>query len=225
MDKLLKREIAAILEQARRIDPKCELFGASQHQYKLNPPVSEAAVRAAEEKFCFELPEDYVQFITKIANGGAGPDYGIMRFEESFMTGVRRDFQEAYRCSLKKPFIPRRMMREEVEDYAFPPNAYEENPDKYFVCRKEDDDICGTDGFFLLGTHGCQWDFGLIVSGKRRGQVFDTDNEGAYAFSAGSFYEFYRRWLDWLSSPENLRAELEKWRRLLSGRTSQSSGT
>lgn len=47
-----------------------------------------------------------------------------------------RDFQEAYQCSLKKPLIPQRMMREEVGDHAFPETAYEENPGKYFVRRK-----------------------------------------------------------------------------------------
>ena len=36
---------------------------------------------------------------------------------------VSRDFQEAYQCSLKKPLIPQRMMREEVGDHAFPETA------------------------------------------------------------------------------------------------------
>ncbi len=31
-----REEIIEILNQARKIDPKCEVFGASRHQYKLN---------------------------------------------------------------------------------------------------------------------------------------------------------------------------------------------
>lgn len=211
-------KIVTILEQAHRIDPKCELFGASKHQYKLNPPINETVVREVEEQYHFKFPADYFQFITRVANGGAGPDYGIMPFEDSLMTRAYNDFQEAYKCSLKKPFIPRRMMREEVENYAFAKTAYEQNPDKYFIYEKEEDDICSTDGFFVLGTHGCQWDFGLIVSGERKGQVFDTDNEGGYAFAAHSFNTFYQKWLDWLSDTENIQRELEKWRKLLAER-------
>lgn len=215
MTELCYEKIVTILEQAHRIDRKCVLFGASQHQYKLNPPVNEASVHLVEEKYDFKLPEDYFQFITKVANGGAGPDYGIMSFEDSLMTGKYKDFQDAYKCSLKKPFVPRRMMSEEVENYAFTKASYEQDPDKYFIYEKEEDDICNTDGFLVLGTHGCQWDFGLIVSGERRGQVFDTDNEGAYAFAAHSFHAYYQKWLDWLSDIENIQRELEKWHKLL----------
>ena len=117
MEELFYERIAAVLDQAHRIDQKCELFGASKHQYRLNPPIDETVVRAVEERYNFRFPEDYVCFITKIANGGAGPDYGIMPFEESLMTGAYNCFQEAYKRSLKKPFTPRRMMLEEVEKF------------------------------------------------------------------------------------------------------------
>lgn len=213
MEKLFYEKIALILERAHCADKKCELFGASKHQYRLNPPINESVVHAVEEKYNFQFPEDYFHFITKVANGGAGPDYGIMTFEESLMTGAYSDFQKAYQCSLSKSFIPRRMLPDEVENYAFSKSAYEQNPDKFFIYEKEDDDICNTDGFFVLGTHGCQWDFGLIVSGERKGQVFDTDNEGGYVFISHSFTAFYQNWLDWLSDTENIQRELERWRK------------
>ena len=61
-------------------------------------------------------------------------------------------------------------MSDEVEDYAIATReAYEQNPEEYFVYEKADDnDLCDTDGFLELGTHGCRWDFGLIISGKKR---------------------------------------------------------
>jgi len=212
-------EIAAVLEQARRLDRNCELFGASKHQYRLEPPIDAAAVRAVEEQYGFALPEDYFRFITEIANGGAGPDYGVMSFDDSMMGSAYHDFREAYKHSLKNPFTPRRMKPEEVEtSFAFGKTAYEKDPERFFVYENDEDALCPTDGFLVLGTHGCQWDFGLIVSGERKGQVFDTDNEGGYAFSADSFTAFYQRWLDWLSNPENIQRELDKWRKLSSGR-------
>lgn len=208
------KEIAAILKQAHCIDQKCELFGASRHQYKLNPPINAEVARSVEETYQFTFPEDYFQFITQVANGGAGPDYGIMPFEDSLMSGAYNNFQEAYKRSLKTPFAPRPMLPEEAESSSFSKEAYQQNPDKFFIYEKEDDAICDTDGFFVLGTHGCQWDFGLVVSGQRKGQIFTTDNEGAYFFRAYSFYEFYRQWLDWLSDKENVQKELAMWHKL-----------
>lgn len=214
MEALCYEKVAAVLEQARRIDRKCELFGASEHQYKLNPPLDAAAVRSAEEQYHFTFPEDYFRFITEVANGGAGPDYGIMPFEESLMSGAYDGYREAYRRSLGTPFAPRPMTPEEAESSSYAQDAYEREPDKFFLYEKEEDADCDTDGFFVLGTHGCQWDFGLVVSGERKGQVFTTDNEGGYRFLAHSFSEFYRRWLDWLSDPENIQKELKLWREL-----------
>ena len=48
------------------------MFGASKHQYKLNPPVDTAFVHKVEEKYHFRLPEDYFKFITEVGDGGAG---------------------------------------------------------------------------------------------------------------------------------------------------------
>lgn len=109
------------------------------------------------------------------------------------------------------------MTSDEVEDYAIATReAYERNRDRYYVYEKPDgNDLCDADGFYVLGTHGCQWDFGLIISGDKRGQVFDTDNEGAYGFVSGSFTEFYQSWLNGISDAGRLLKELEERRRML----------
>ena len=74
--------IEKLLEKAREIDSGFELFGAKAHQYRLGPPVPEEFVRDVEEKCGFTLPEDYRRFITRVGDGGAGPDYGIAPFGE-----------------------------------------------------------------------------------------------------------------------------------------------
>lgn len=71
------------------------------------------------------------------------------------MSGAYGDFQEAYKRSLETPFVPRPMMLEEVESCSFAKDAYVQNPDKFFIYEKEEDAVCGTGGFFVLGTHGC----------------------------------------------------------------------
>ena len=201
-----QEDVKKILRNATMLDAKFELFGADTHKYMLNPPIDASIVRNAEKKYDFTLPDDYFRFITEIGDGGAGLDYGIYPFTKFLEIGkdaYAKKYFEAYRCGVGKPFAPRPMAASEVEDYSFTKSAYENNPDKFFVfekyCEEDDDNIVCSDGFFIIGTHGCQWDFGIITAGDRRGQIFDTDNEGAYYFLAYSFNEFYQNWLDRIS--------------------------
>lgn len=214
-----REEVIKILNQARGIDSGYELFGASAHRYGLNPPIRASFVRQVEERYQFALPEDYFRFITEVGDGGAGPDYGLKPFVDFLKKGENpraQRFWEEYRRSLANAFLPRPMRPDEVEDYAIAVReVYEKNRDRYYVCEPNDDNrLCDTNGFYVLGTHGCQWDFGLIITGEKRGQVFDTDNEGAFGFAAGSFEEFYQRWLDRIADTERLKGELEEQRRL-----------
>ena len=215
-----REEIKKILRNAARIDSKNSLFGAESHRYVLNTPIDVTVIRTAEEKYGFTLPDDYFRFITEIGDGGAGLDYGIRPFTNFFEIGKEdyaKEYYEAYRCGVAKPFAPRPMMDGEVTNYAFTKKAYENNPDKFFVfekyCEKDDENIACNDGFFVLGTHGCQWDFGIITAGDRRGQIFDTDNEGAYFFLASSFNEFYQRWLDKISDEDVFKKEIKTLRK------------
>lgn len=215
-----RKEVEKILSHAKQMDPKYERFGVSRHQYKLNPPIRMEFVRAAEKRYHFQLPEDYVQFITEVGDGGAGPDYGIYPFGNFFWKaespGAER-FREEYRRSLANPFLLVPMEPDDVEYSGFSKEAYEKNPGDFFVEVGEGDykeRLCDTDGFYVLGTHGCQWDFGMVTAGERRGQVFDTDNEGNYCFAAHSFYEYYQNWLDHISDAEQCRKELEMWRKV-----------
>jgi len=218
-----REEIIEILNQTQKMDEKYENFGASSHRYRLNPPIEPSFVRRVEERYGFLLPEDYFRFITEVGDGGAGPDYGIYPFTELLKKGTdprAERFWEEYRQSLAKPFAPRKMMADEVEEYSITTQeGYDRNPDRFYIYEKpEPYDLCDTDGFYVLGTHGCQWDFGLIISGDWRGKVFDTDNESAYGFVADSFEEFYRNWLSYISDTEKFKADLERWRRILSRR-------
>ena len=75
-----KEEVQKILAEARCMDPQLEMFGVADHQYRLGPPVDLAFVRAMEKKYHFRFPDDYVQFITEVGDGGAGPGYGLYPF-------------------------------------------------------------------------------------------------------------------------------------------------
>jgi hypothetical protein len=50
---------------------------SDRHQYRLNPPLTEAQVGAVEARIGCPLPEQFRRFVTELADGGAGPAYGI----------------------------------------------------------------------------------------------------------------------------------------------------
>ncbi|HSD88650.1 MAG TPA: SMI1/KNR4 family protein [Kofleriaceae bacterium] len=70
------REILAALSAS---DPTCKRFGAAQHRYELAPPLSEAELASVDERLGAELPEDYVDYVTRFSAGGVGPYYGLLR--------------------------------------------------------------------------------------------------------------------------------------------------
>ena len=217
-----REEVERILEQARRIDPRLEMFGASNHQYRLGLPVDLTFVRSIEEEYHFQFPEDYVQFITEVGDGGAGPGYGLYPFgyysteaestketktREIYLHGLGRELQLL-------PVDP-----EWLENFCISKEDYKKNPEKYFQGSRgsfnwHNDVLYGPYGFFHLGTYGCWRDFGLITAGERRGQVFIHDTEGAFELEASSFQAFYQDWLDFILDTEQFQKELKAWTRL-----------
>ena len=71
------------LQQLTKLDPTFQAFGAAEHQYQLNPILDIQAIRAIENQYGIQLPEDYVWFLSQVGNGGAGPFYGLYSLEDS----------------------------------------------------------------------------------------------------------------------------------------------
>lgn len=208
-----KERVLEVLGRAAAIDEHLALFGARAHRYALNPVASRSLVRAIEDDHGFTLPEDYARFIVEVGDGGACAGYGLTPFAELAQAASSPDaerFREAYLQSLSEPFCPRRMASSEVASFGFAKEAYEESPGDYYVLDQPDGDEspCGTKGYLVLGTYGCQWDYGIVVAGELKGKVFDTDNEGGFALVAESFDAFYQNWLDGLEE-HRLRERLE----------------
>ncbi len=211
-----KEEVEQILAQARDMDPNLKMHGASEHQYKLKPPVDLAFVRAVEEEYHFRLPEDYVQFITEVGDGGAGPGYGLYSFgfyhtqaksareaklRDSYLHGLSKDPQ----LQLLEPDL------DVLKYFCILEESYKQNTEKYFRAGSFNHDNDTPNGFFHLGTYGCARDYGLITCGERYGQIFIYDIEGAFELEAGSFQAFYQDWLDFILDTERFKKELKMW--------------
>jgi hypothetical protein len=67
------REILAGLAAS---DPKLKRFGAAQHRYALPPPVDERTL-------AFDLPADYLEYVTRLSAGGVGPYYGLIPIDRA----------------------------------------------------------------------------------------------------------------------------------------------
>ena len=66
----------------RNLDTDLSVFGATTHEYLLNDVVSLKKISAFETKYKIKLPNEYVEFLTKTGNGGAGPHYGVAPFKD-----------------------------------------------------------------------------------------------------------------------------------------------
>lgn len=69
MSELLSR-LREILAALSASDPTCKRFGAAQHRYELLPPLDAAPLEG--------LPDDYVDYVTRLSAGGVGPYYGLL---------------------------------------------------------------------------------------------------------------------------------------------------
>lgn len=175
------------LPLAGRVDFERKGFGSEKHRYKLNPPLSLEKVQVWQAEKGVELPVDYVAFITRLGNGGAGPYYGIEPFEKA-----AADDRSQY------PGLPMLLS----------PSM---SPEAWQALSMVPDDISDEDfdaraekihqGMFYLGTCGCEYDLMLVLTGPYTGRILYThdwvDSEALYSFShEQGFFEWYERWLD-----------------------------
>ncbi len=187
--------IRAKLDQARRADRGCNVFGASSHRYRIGPPIDLPTVAEFERRHGITLPPDYVAFLTRVGNGSgdknadaAGPFYGISPLEK---TGSLDGS-----AALSKPaLIHDRMSDEEwaeasrnlhVDGHDVPAKAYFQEYDRLLA------------GVLTIGDQGCENYHGLIVTGPDKGRVVNFTTEGdkpRFAFEA-NFLDWYERWLD-----------------------------
>lgn len=180
------KRIQLKLPLASKVDNACELFGASSHHYQLNPPIALCEIEKWQKRNNAKLPDDFVVFLTQIGNGGAGPYYGIERFEDS---------ENRYD---QVPGLPS-LLSPNMSEQAWQAMSYIDDD-----CSDEEFDQRENlihQGLFYLGTCGCEYDLLLVITGEFSGRVIYThhwcDSDKPYFFAYEmSFLDWYERWLD-----------------------------
>jgi hypothetical protein len=193
-------EIREKLDWLSKTDPKFWPSLATEHRFRLSPPLSETEIQSACEAYGIELPQDYVDFLLHGGNGGAGPGYGLERFGYA---------SSKSRKPGAKPKRPRK-----APSRPFPLDGPVDD---------EDDEIWESgrldDGVWPLASYGCGIMANLVLNGPFRGQVWVVDpNESSYEPFAEraylhyeecdvirdkdddivfTFWEWYEHWLDY----------------------------
>lgn len=71
-----------LVDRARELDTEFKVFGSDKHQYRFNTVTALSIVRDFEKRHSITLPKAYVEFLTQVGDGGAGPDLGLYSLDE-----------------------------------------------------------------------------------------------------------------------------------------------
>lgn len=208
----MQPRIAAIREKLLRlisIDTEFKIFGSNEpwngHKYVLNDTLTPEEILNFEQYAEVKLPEEYAQFLTHIANGDAGPCYGLYYLNEAVDQTKSRvtktETQEEFiRCFAKFP-----VSKTKADEYA---KLISGLHDEYVEIYLEPDfpsTIEHTEsltGVLFLSEYGCGGYYVLVICGECAGQVWFFQSGEFLApickpnGSIVSFLDWYEDWLD-----------------------------
>lgn len=217
-------DLKSIIEQIERIknkidllrvnDSKRKVFGAETHKYLFNPVLKLEKIRKFEIEYAVKLPIEYVIFLTKIGNGGAGPFYGIKTLNESrfaFFDNSRKANHQYFDLSKAFPHTEKWNVETELEElYQKIEEASEAGNDELEEQLSEQkwELIGGAEhdyGRLNITDYGCGIKISLIVNGHEKGNMWIDDRThdgGIYPTTElGNkgkigFLDWYELWLD-----------------------------
>jgi hypothetical protein len=185
-------EIRERLADLDRLDAGRKVFASDAHQYKLNPPLPQGDIERVEALIGGRLPDQYRRFVAEFADGGAGPEYGILPLARL----LKPDYKRSWLASHARPFpAPATVAAMREVGYSAP-------------------------GVLMVSEIGCGAHYWLVVSGPQRGFVWaqnpdaewspvlaDESHVPAYSEGTGTDPIFAAL----LGSPDSLRLEFVDW--------------
>lgn len=194
-------QIARIKEKAKAVTEKSPWlvngrppFGAEAHRYRLNPPIAPEELEAFENLHQVRLPEDYRLFLLEIANGGAGPYYGLLPLNNKWDHAVFGAGPEPAVENPRAGFL--------ASPCPLTERSYEEDWDEHL----EPYDWDPYQGAITICNQGCTYCALLIVTGEARGHVVNVDMDWQPPKFAPypDFLSWYEAWQDSVLSGEEI---------------------
>jgi len=176
-----------------------KVFGAEGHGFSYWKPLSISDLEEFEAKYEITLPGGYRAFITQVANGGAGPAYGMFSLYRALKCRLSEIPTKKVIPDdiLKVPFKHTSAYNPDEDDEVI---AIFEQADTGEITEEELDnyELYSTAGTLTLCHEGCGCLHRLVVSGPTRGQMWldGTSSEQGYHPLNVSFLEWYEKWLD-----------------------------
>lgn len=190
------QRISKKIQELKNKDKHFKVFGAKDHKYVLQNPISFEELEKIEKKYKIYLPDEYVAFITCLGNGGAGPDYGLYSLQKA-IDETDKD-TDISKTSL---FTSNKRLKEFM--------------DKNNKVSGADEQFCDFskvfNGTMEINTEGCTFRNNIILNGCNAGKViaicWDTIEEEIETFNCKkelvNFLDWYEKWLD--DSTKNLK--------------------
>jgi len=186
------------LQEAKEFDELFRVFGAGNHRYEINLPVTISDVDAFEKNYGVELPDCYKSFLLNIGNGGrsylcsgAGPFFGIYPFGHHIDDLIQGKVEN----HLKKRCALHPNISEKEWDKKLEPLYADDIPDEDY--EELNGNLYG--GILPIGSQGCSFIHGLVLNGPYRGMIINLDRGelSPPKFSEDiHFLNWYERWLD-----------------------------
>lgn len=214
----MQDRLHTIREKLKRLiatDTEFKIFGSKEpwngHEYELNPTLSEDDIRNFEEAAEVNLPADYRLYLSQIADGGAGPYYGL-RFLQAAVEEAISYYDtvgegDPPQLRLRDYFQPFPISTEAVQSYIRAVEEMEDDELQPFTLPPT------LTGVLFLSEYGCGGYYVLVVQGEQAGTVwfFQVEEYLKPVLSNGkqsSFFDWFENWIDYsllaLTDPEAL---------------------
>jgi len=186
------------LQEAKEFDELFRVFGAGNHRYEINSPVTILEIRAFEKNYGVQLPDCYKSFLLNIGNGGrsylgsgAGPFFGIYPFGQ-YMDDLIQGTVELY---LKNNCVLHPNISQTEWDQKLEP-LYEDN-----ISDEDFEELNGKlyGGIQPIGSQGCSFIHALVLNGPYRGMIINLDRgelSPPKFCEDNHFLDWYERWLN-----------------------------
>ena len=176
---------------------------AYKYSLEMNPPIAIKELVKIENQYDIIFPAEYQAFITTtIANGGFGPNFGLLSLQDSitYWENVKQE-KRLSNDFFKIPFAHTSIYNPYDDPYLV---EMSDKCDRGDIPQSEFDLVYSsvydysTAGTMTISLEGCGYYYFLVVTGATRGQVwFNADVvDGGYHPLNLSFLDWYEQWLD-----------------------------